>query len=334
MTVIPSLPKSFHRIGFLVYQDAQALDITGPMDVFQAANDRLREKQNSAAKRNFYKIDLIAKCAGEIVTSSGISLLAPIGFEKARTRYDTLMIAGGPGMFEASTDQETIKWIKMIHKNTKRTVSICSGAFLLAEAGILNDRRAATHWLACDLLASRFSDIRVSRDEIYVQDGKVFSTAGVTAGIDLALALVEQDLGRKIALEVARLLVVYLKRPGSQSQFSWPLMAQTMMGGSMGDVMRWILNNLGKKIKVEDLAQVAGMSPRSFARRFRSEVGETPAKFIEKARVESVRLLLEEKKDISLGHIARVVGFTSVEHLQRTFIRHMGVDPRNYEAHF
>jgi transcriptional regulator GlxA family with amidase domain len=246
-----------------------------------------------------------------------------------------VLVPGGTGVEQAAGNQALINWITAAHQNSLRTISVCSGTWLLAKAGALEGRQCATHWRTCGALAKQYPNIKVDPDSLYVADGKVISSAGVTSGIDMTLALIEADMGRQIALDVARRLVVHLKRPGSQSQFSWPLKAQTASANDhIGRTVRWILENLDKPLNLDTLAEQAGMSLRSFSRHFKAEIGDTPAKFIEQARLENARTLLDENTTIALPQAAAASGFTSAEHLTRAFERRYGVHPNAYRENF
>jgi transcriptional regulator GlxA family with amidase domain len=245
---------------------------------------------------------------------------------------DTLIVAGGAGVDAACRDRRLIAWIARASKRTRRTCSVCTGAFLLAEAGLLAGRRATTHWSACADLAARYPDIDVDPDAIYVQDGAVWSSAGITAGIDLALALVEGDLGRSLAMRVARRLVVFLKRPGGQSQFSALLEAQTADDG-FAALHEWMAANLAGDLSVERLADQAAMSPRNFARVYAAKFGTTPAKAVEAMRVEAARRALEDS-DRQIDEVARRCGFGDEETMRRAFQRRLGVNPRDYRRRF
>jgi transcriptional regulator GlxA family with amidase domain len=233
----------------------------------------------------------------------------------------------------AANDPELRRWLRGMARRVRRLASVCSGAFVLAEAGLLDGRRATTHWAGLPILERRYPRIHVDADAIFVRDGRVYTSAGVTAGIDLALALVEEDLGRATALAVARRLVVFLKRPGGQSQFSRHLAAQTIEPGALRGVPEWILEHLDDDLPVERLARRAAMSPRNFARVFRRSTGLTPAKYVEHARVEAARRLLEDGAD-GLEAVAARCGFASGERMRRTFVRHVGVVPIDYRRLF
>jgi transcriptional regulator GlxA family with amidase domain len=246
---------------------------------------------------------------------------------------DTLMVAGGQGARSASRDRKIVGWVRRAAKRSRRVASICSGAALLAEAGLLDGRRATTHWAFCDELARSHPAIEVDPDPVYVRDGSIYTSAGVTSGMDLALALVEEDFGRELALTVARWLVMFLKRPGGQSQFSVQLASQQAEREPIRDVQAWVLDNLGKRISVEEMAARAGMSARNFARAFAREVGVTPARFVERARVELARRRLEESR-AGVEEIADGCGFGSAETMRRAFLRNVRVGPADYRSRF
>jgi transcriptional regulator GlxA family with amidase domain len=230
-------------------------------------------------------------------------------------------------------DAGLLDWIARAAQRARRVVSVCTGAYLLAAAGLLDSRRATTHWQWCEALAERYPDVRVEPDPVFVRDGNVWTSAGVTAGIDLALALVEEDLGPDVALASARELVVFLKRPGGQSQFSGALSAQQAARPALRELQAWIAGHLAEDLSVAALADQANMSERSFARAFRREVGDTPAAYVEKLRVERARVLLEDGAP-SLEGVARSAGFASAEVLRRAFHRRVGVPPADYRARF
>ena len=233
-------------------------------------------------------------------------------------------------------DDKFLRWLTRIETRTRRLGSVCSGAFFLAEAGLLDGRRATTHWAAADRLARDYPAIDVDPDAIYIKDGHIYTSAGVTAGMDLALALVEEDLGRRIALATARQLVLFLKRPGGQSQFSTQLAAQTRASeapGNLAELTDWILDHLDADLSIASLASRAAMSQRNFARVFRRAFDVTPAKFVEQARVERARVLLEER-DQTLDQIASHTGFGSSERMRRSFARQLRVVPDQYRRHF
>jgi transcriptional regulator GlxA family with amidase domain len=265
------------------------------------------------------------------MASSGLGLAAdrlpPIG-----APLDTLMVAGGAGVQAAAADLVLVDWVRQRAMQARRVASVCTGAFLLAATGMLDGRRAATHWTVCAELARSFPAIRVESDPIFVRDGAVWTSAGVTAGIDLALALVEEDLGRTLALAVARYLVVFLKRPGGQAQFSTALSLQTAED-RFAALHEWINRHLADDISLDLLASQAGMSERSFSRHYVEATGLTPARAVERLRVEAARRLLSETR-LPVKRIAQRCGFGSEETMRRSFLRLLAATPQDYRARF
>jgi transcriptional regulator GlxA family with amidase domain len=312
------------------FDGAQTLDVTGPLEVFAVANRfELAEGRSGPPP---YRLEVLAPTARAVTTSSQLRLLPDRAYAGVRGGIDTLIIAGGD-VRALRADSRLLRWLRTMAQHTRRLASVCTGAFLLAEAGLLDGRRATTHWAWATRLAARHPSIDVDPDAIYVRDGSIYTSAGVTAGIDLALALIEEDLGHARALAVARQLVVFLKRPGGQSQFSSHLAAQSTAQGPLKDVPEWILANLQADLSVERLAERAAMSPRNFARVFRREAGVTPAKFVELARIEAARRRLEETQH-GVEEIAAACGFASGEQMRRTFQRHLHVVPNDYRRRF
>jgi transcriptional regulator GlxA family with amidase domain len=249
-----------------------------------------------------------------------------------------LIMPGGPGVHAALKDEHIVDWVRRQTSSARRIASVCTGAFLLAETGILAGRRATTHWKSCGRLQQIHPDVLVDPNPIYIRDGRIWTSAGVTAGIDLSLALVEEDLGRKIAMQVARHLVVFLNRPGGQSQFSAPLEAQAAAADGnapnhFAPLHSWIAENLTGDLRVEQLAEQAGMSPRTFARVYAAKMGITPARMVERIRVEAVRRVLEET-DMPIKRIASECGFGQEERLRRAFARQVGTTPAEYRQRF
>jgi transcriptional regulator GlxA family with amidase domain len=320
----PAEPISVTVVAF---PGVQILDVTGPVEVFSMAN-RLG---SPAAKR--YSVHVVAPRTGAVATSSGLPIVASHGIGWAPARVDTLMVAGGVGTREARRDPRLLSWIRRTAKRARRVTSVCTGAFLLAEAGLLDGRRATTHWAAWDQLQRCFPSVRVERDPIFVRDGNVVTSAGVTAGMDLALELVDEDFGRDVALAVARWLVLFLRRPGGQSQWSVQLSAQLAERRPLRDLQGFIADHLAADLSVPALARRAHMSPRNFARAFRREVGITPAVYVEAHRVEAARRRLEATPD-GVAEVARACGFGSVETMHRAFQRTVRVTPGQYRRHF
>ena len=324
-------PRKPRRVVLATFPGAQILDVTGPLEVFSTAGREVRERSPGAADP--YRLEVVASRAGPIETSSGIEVVARASVRGLRGRIDTLIVAGGEGTEDAIRDDALMGWIRRAGPRARRLASVCSGAFLLAEAGLLDGRRATTHWRGCDLLARQYPKVRVEPDPIFVRDGRVYTSAGVCAGMDLALALVEEDLGREIALAVAQRLVLFLKRPGGQSQFSAQLKAQAAAREPLRDLQGYIAENPDGDLTVEALAERVGMSPRNFARVFGREVGTTPARYVEQTRVEAARRRLEESDD-PVETVAGDCGFGSAETLRRSFLRILNVAPSDYRDRF
>ena len=315
------------RVWIVAFPGAQVLDVTGPWEVFALAN----RAGDTRAPR--YAVSVVAPSAGAIATSGGLALVAQRTLAQATGPVDTLIVAGGEGTRPHRRDGRLVRWITRAARRARRVASVCTGAFLLAEAGLLDGRRATTHWAMCDALARRFPAVRVERDPIFVRDGHVFTSAGITAGIDLALQLVEEDCGRDVALTVARWLVMFLRRPGGQSQFSAQLSAQLAERDGLRDVQGWIAEHPEAELTVPALARRAHMSPRNFARAFRRETGVTPAAYVEAQRVEAARRLLETTAG-NVAEVAAACGFGRPETMHRAFRRVLGVAPAQYRRHF
>jgi transcriptional regulator GlxA family with amidase domain len=319
------------RIVMLAFPDAQIIDITGPLEVFGRAARWMTDERGWRVPA--YTVEIAASKAGPLATSSGIRLIADRAIANVRGPLDTLLVAGGPGAAAALRDRALIEWLRGSIRRTRRLCSVCTGAFLLAEAGLLDGLSATTHWRQCDRLAAQYPAISVETDPIFVRAGKIFTSAGVTAGIDLALALLADDHGRDVALAVARELVMFLRRPGGQSQFSVQLSAQQADREPLRDLQRWIADHPGADLSVEALARRAAMSPRNFARVFAREVGMTPGEFVENARVEAARRRLEESV-AGVDSIASECGFGTRESMRRAFIRALHVPPSAYRSRF
>jgi transcriptional regulator GlxA family with amidase domain len=319
------------RIVMLAFADAQIIDITGPLEVFGRAARLLSDERGWRVKA--YTVEIAATKAGPFATSSGIRLIADHAIANVRGPIDTLLVAGGRGTTEALRDHPLIEWLRRIARHTRRLCSVCTGAFLLAEAGLLDGLSATTHWRQCARLAVQYPAVSVETDPIFVRAGKIFTSAGVTAGIDLALALLEDDHGRDVALAVARELVMFLRRPGGQSQFSVQLSTQQADREPLRDLQRWIADHPGADLSVEALARRTAMSPRNFARVFAREVGMTPGEFVENVRVEAARRRLEESAE-GVDAIASACGFGTRESMRRAFIRTLHVPPSAYRSRF
>ncbi|KVN39043.1 AraC family transcriptional regulator [Burkholderia pyrrocinia] len=319
----------------LAFPGAQLLDVTGPLQVFASVNELANERGQPAP----YAPRVVAAEAGPVATSAGLVVMAD-ALRAGGRPADTVIVAGGQGVHAASRDPRLVRWVRRQAECARRVASVCTGAFLLAEAGLLDGRRAVTHWTRCDELAARYPRIRVEADPIFIREGALWTSAGVTAGIDLALALVEEDLGRAIALDVARELVVFLKRPGGQSQFSATLSMQRSadrfgerFGDRFAELHAWIAEHLGGDLSVPVLAERARMSERSFVRHYRAETGHTPARAVEQIRIETAQRLLGDTS-WPLKRIAERCGFGSEETLRRGFVRVLGVTPQAYRERF
>ena len=328
---LPTSESKPRRIGILAYPGIELLDAIGPLEVFAAANRIVAER--SPRNRVAYEIEIWADRLGAIEGSSGVGLIATRSItSSALVELDTLLVAGSPVVDDVS-GHPCVDWLRQATGGIRRVGGICTGVFLLAEAGLLDGRRAVTHWAYCDELARRYPAVSIEPDPIFLRDGRFYSTAGVTAGMDLALALVQDDLGREIALAIARVLVLFLKRPGGQSQFSAHLAAQLDGDSPIAILQRWILDHLDTDLTIEALAERVHMSPRNFARHFQREAGAPPGVFVERARLDAARRALEDGEH-RLETIARHCGFASAEVLRRLFQRSMGLSPTAYRERF
>ena len=318
------------RVAIAAYEGVSLLDLSGPLEALSVASTH----PNHLGTAHIYQCSVFSVHGGLVMTGDGVSIVTePLGALDEHA-IDTLIVPGACDVDDVRRDRELIDWIRRRAPSCRRVCSICIGTFLLAEAGLLNGRRVVTHWMHCGLLSSSYPDITVEPDAIYIHDGAIWSSAGVTTGIDLALALIEQDCGRAVAMYVARVLVVYLRRMGGQSQYSALLAAQVESASdAFGELERWIAENPAEDLRVERLAERAGMSPRNFARRYTEMRGRTPARAVESIRVDAARRALEETDD-RIDDIARRCGFSNEEHLRGVFARHVGVPPRAYRDRF
>jgi transcriptional regulator GlxA family with amidase domain len=332
----PSLTFPCRRIVMVGFPDFQILDVTGPLEVFSRTARWLVD--NGYRQDLAYSVELVAAKAGPLAASSGLKLVADRRFRDlgAQTRgadVDTLLVAGGRGARAAANDTALLAWLARFAPRVRRLGSVCTGTFILAAAGLLNGRHATTHWSSCDALAKLHPGVTIEPDPIFVRDGCVYTSAGVTAGMDLALALVEEDFGRHVALQVARQLVLFLRRPGGQSQFSTQLAVQAADREPLRELQHWIADHLSSDLSVDALAGRAAMSPRHFARVFASQLGMTPARFVEVQRVEAARRRLEESRD-GVDEVAATCGFGGAEVMRRAFLRTVKVSPSDYRSRF
>ncbi len=320
-----------HRVAILTPANTVSLEVAGLIEVLDRANELVPGQ--AVLPRYEYLVassqkDKIIRCR------SGLRILADayVGDLDPRTPFGTVLVTGGEPE-ELLEEKALIDWVKIAYRRAGRVASVCSGVFILAEAGILAGRKATTHWKCSAFFRRLYPDVEVDPDPIFVQDGKIFTSAGVNSGLDLALAFVENDLGRDVALEIARSMILYLKRPGSQSQFSSALRRQISETGPIGTIQAWVLDHLGEDLRVERLASEAAMSPRNFARVFRNEVGITPARFVEELRLDAARQRLVDG-DETVERIAADCGFGTSATMRRIFGRRLRVSPQEYRARF
>ena len=314
-------------VEVLAFPLVQLLDVTGPLQVFASANEHVAQAGGAPP----YVLRVVAR-GGEGVTATAGLGIATSPLPRTGPPPDTLIVAGGPGVDAAAADTGLVDWVRQRAKKARRVASVCTGAFLLGASGVLDGRRAVTHWSYCAELARRFPAVRVESDPIFVRDGSVWTSAGVTAGIDLALALVEEDLGRTAALAVARYLVVFLKRPGGQAQFSEHLALQAS-DDKFGTLHDWISHHLADDLSLPVLATQAGMSERSFSRHYAESTGLTPARAVERLRVQGAQHLLSETR-LPVKRISQRCGFGSEETMRRSFLRLLDATPQDYRARF
>ncbi|MFJ8228957.1 GlxA family transcriptional regulator [Streptomyces sp. NPDC094448] len=307
----------------VLYDGVQSLDVTGPADVFAGAGW-------AAGDPAAYRLSTASPGARPVRTGSGMRLLPDTDLESAPVPHTVIVPGGADG---SDSSPEVVDWLREHGPRAERLVSVCTGSFLLAAAGLLDGHRATTHWAFCDEFAREYPEIDVDPEPIFVRDGRISTSAGVTTGIDLALALVEEDHGREAALVVARHLVVFLRRPGNQAQFSAPLAAQTAHREPLRDVQRWIAENPDRDLSVASLAARARLSPRHFARAFHAETGVTPGRYVERIRLEHARRLLEETTR-GVEEVSRACGYGTPEAMRRAFVRNLDTAPLEYRRRF
>jgi transcriptional regulator GlxA family with amidase domain len=298
----------------------QVLDVTGPLEVFSNAPDYEIRLANPGLERT-------------LQTNRGVVLADAIPMADVYGPIDTLIVAGGPGAESGSYDSSFIAWIAKVAGHSRRVASICTGAFLLAEAGLLNGKQAVTHWRFCDRLAREYPNVTVRPEPIYLRDGSIYTSAGITAGIDLSLALVEEDHGHETALNIARFLVMFLVRPGGQAQYSHMLSHQAVTSQPLRELQIWMLQHLGADLTVESLAERIGMSARHFTRVCLRETGMNPGQFVDRMRVEAAQQIIDSSSR-GLKEIADSCGFKSADAMRRTFLRVLGVTAAEYASRF
>lgn len=315
------------RIAILAYDGVQTLDVAGPADVFATANQLLERKTAP------YEVLLLGTRKGALRTESGLSYYVSDELPEAGL-LDTIIVPGGSSLrLDPKTRTAVAIWLRERARLARRVVSVCTGIYGLAESGLLDGRAVTTHWRFARDVQARWKAIRVDADAIFVKDGKFYTSAGITAGIDLSLALVEEDHGSELALAVARELVVYLKRSGGQLQYSQPLLLQTRAKGKFGDIASWIRGHLDEDLTVEALAERADLSPRQFNRKFKTFFGVTPAEFVQELRLDEARWLLVNSGS-SMERVAADVGYRSDDTFRRAFERQFGVAPGEYRKRF
>ena len=313
------------RVVLVAMPCQEVVEIGGALDIFYAANGRLPPGRG-------YAVEVVSPVA-TVREWPGLRLASDRSYRAVRGDIDTLIVTGIDEPDDARRDPDLIRWLARIAPRTRRVAGLCTGTFVLAEAGLLDGRNATTHWMDCDELARRCPAITVQRDPIYVRDRGIYTSAGSTAGLDLVLALVEEDVGRRVALQVAQRMVFFLKRPGGQAQFSAQLSTQMAEREPLRDLQAWILDHPGLDLSVDTLARRAAMSPRNFFRVFVREIGMTPGRFVERVRVEAARRLLEETTR-GIPDVAAACGFGSPETMRIAFRRALGVNPQSYRSRF
>jgi transcriptional regulator GlxA family with amidase domain len=317
------------RIVMVAMPCAEVVEIGGVLDIFYAVNERLVA---AGTPDEGYAVEVVSPVP-TVNAWPGLRLVADRSYRSVRGPMDTLIVTGVDRPDDARRDPELIRWLARISPRARRMVGLCTGSFVLAEAGLLDGRNATTHWAFCDELTRRFPEVTVQKDPIFVRDGAVYTSAGATAGVDLVLSLVEEDLGRRVALAVAQWMVVFLKRPGGQAQFSAQLSTQLAERAPLRELQAWILEHPGVDLSVAALARRVAMSPRNFFRVFVREIGMTPGRFVERVRVEAARRLLEETTR-GVVNVATACGFGSPETMRIAFRRTLGVSPKGYRSRF
>ncbi|SDD52811.1 Transcriptional regulator GlxA family, contains an amidase domain and an AraC-type DNA-binding HTH domain [Cupriavidus sp. YR651] len=314
------------KVAVLAFPGIHMLDLVGPIDVF---NEAARQAGTPGA----YRFEIISAAPGPLTASNGMQVTPDATLATSSRDIDTLLVAGNP-LSDSKTDDRLVQaWLHRHASTARRIGTVCAGTLLLAKAGPLDGKRATAHWRATPRLARAFPTVNVEPDQIYVKDGSIYTSAGVTAALDLALSMVEEDFGRAVALGVAREFVMFLKRPGGQSQFSAHLAAQTAERSAIRETQNWVIENLEMPMSVDCLAVHAGMSTRNFSRVFKQECQVTPADFVEGARVDAARRLLEETRN-PLKRVAALTGFCDPNGLRRAFVRRLGVSPGEYRRRF
>lgn len=312
-------------IGFIAFPGVTALDLAGPLEALHAANQ-------AGGNGQPYRTIVLSPCGGKVRSESGLTISTDASLARA-PRLDTIVVPGGAGLRVPRMLAPIAAWLRARALGTRRIVSVCTGIYALAEAGLLDGKRATTHWRFATDVHQRYPGIRIDADAIYVRDGKIYTSAGISAGIDLTLALIEEDLGERLALSVARELVLYMKRGGGQLQFSEPLQFQSQAVDRFSELATWIVANLRADLSVEALAGRAGISPRQLSRRFSAAVGASPAAFVERLRLDEARRRLLAQRQ-TIDRVSSSVGYASADAFRRAFERRFGVAPRTFRKRF
>ena len=318
-------PRQVAIVGF---EDMMSLDLTGPLEAFTSA----RIESPSGRHEPCYKVTIAALGAKSFRSESGLRMTASCSLSSLR-QVDTLIIPGGRSMRDPAINAKLADWISRSVRDIRRVATVCTGAYGLAATGLLNGRRATTHWMFCRDLAARYPKIKVDANALYIRQGKFYTSAGVTAGIDLSLALIEEDFGPQVALAVARELVVYLKRPGGQEQYSEPLKFQAQSSSRFAELAPWMMAHLGRDLSVERLAEQVCLCPRQFSRRFKYEFKSSPAAFVQRLRLDEARKRLSAAES-SVEAVARSVGFQDPDSFRRAFVKRFGVAPSTFRGRF
>lgn len=326
LTPSQSTKGSSMKVAIVVFDGVQALDVAGPLDVFAEANSFLADHQR-------YDVSLVGYEAGNVTCSNGMQLAVSCGFAESAAQWDMLLVAGGPQLPDAELSLPFLTWLQRQARGAGRYGSVCNGAFVLARAGLLDGREVTTHWADAGRLSDEFPLANVQPDRIFVRDGRLFTSAGVTAGIDLCLSLVAEDWGHELAVRVAKRLVVYIQREGGQSQYSPYISAGKDEDPILARVHRYVSEHMSEALSIDDLANAAAVSRRTLSRVFAKHANVTPAVYVEQVRVDSARKLLEES-DAPLKTVAFECGFHSASHMRTTFSRRLSVTPQQYRLRF
>lgn len=334
--VKPKVNLQHRHIAMLVYPNFLMIDAMAPIEVFNFANCALQLMGKISLSEPVYTLSIVAEQRGPVKSSNGISIVADKSYEDFHEGIDTLMVSGAthPAYLDAAIADNTMRnWLIEMMPRVRRMVSICTGALILAGTGLLDGRKATTHWHYCEGMACKHLKVKVEPDKIFVRDGNTYTSGGVTAGIDLALSLVEEDWGWEVASKVARHMLIYMRRPGGQSQFSCYVFNEARTRKDFRELQAWISSNPKADLSVENLAERMAMSPRNFSRLFCQEVGLTPAKFVERIRLEAARNMMLQT-DFPMESVAVQCGFGNAEQMRRTFQRLLKTTPQEHRSYF